>query len=178
MAERLEVSRAYPRYFTDTKDCRGDQGRKTGHNKSQTALKRTKSNHYEPQERIKMNLKLLITIITLSAFLSCETQKDISTYESDNLKIERLTKSTFRHLSFLSTENFGKVACNGMVVIDNHEALIFDTPVNDKDSKELIDWVEKTLKCQVIGIVVTHFHNDCLGGLNEFTEEKPLHTLL
>jgi metallo-beta-lactamase class B len=59
-----------------------------------------------------------------------------------------------------------------MIVIDESEALIFDTPTNDSDSKELIDWIEENLKCKVIGVVVTHFHNDCLGGLNEFHERQ------
>lgn len=55
-----------------------------------------------------------------------------------------------------------------MIVINNGEAIIVDTPVNDSDSKELIDWIENALKCKTRGIVVTHFHIDCLGGLNEF----------
>ena len=55
-----------------------------------------------------------------------------------------------------------------MIVTNGGEALIFDTPSNDEDSGALIDWVESRLKCKVVGIVVTHFHNDCLGGLNEF----------
>jgi metallo-beta-lactamase class B len=59
-----------------------------------------------------------------------------------------------------------------MIVIDQGEALIFDTPTNNSDSKELIDWVEKTLKCKVIGVIVTHFHQDCLGGLTEFHERQ------
>ncbi|MCB9304213.1 MAG: subclass B1 metallo-beta-lactamase [Lewinellaceae bacterium] len=117
---------------------------------------------------LKLNLKTPIAAILLLGLLSCRTQKDIVLYESDNLKVERLTKSTFRHISYLLTEDFGKVSCNGMIVADNNEALIFDTPTNDADSRELIDWVEKNLKCKVTGVVVTHFHNDCLGGLAEF----------
>lgn len=119
-----------------------------------------------------MRMRLKIISVLLLAVLGCKTQKNISGYTSDNLKIEQLSKNTFRHISYLQTEDFGKVACNGMIVIDNNEALIFDTPVNDTDSKKLIDWVKKTLNSSVAGIVVTHFHNDCLGGLNEFHESQ------
>ena len=117
---------------------------------------------------MKLNLRIHIITILFLGFLSCKTQKNISIYESDNLKVVKLTKSTFTHISYLSTEDFGKVGCNGMIVIDNNEALIFDTPTNDSGSKELIDWIENTLESTVIGVVVTHFHTDCLGGLNEF----------
>lgn len=115
-----------------------------------------------------MNKKIPLVILLLIVFLGCKTQKNILIYESANLKVEKLTKNTYRHISYLSTEDFGKVSCNGMIVVDEREALIFDTPTNDTDSRELIDWVEKSLSCKVTGVIVTHFHNDCLGGLNEF----------
>lgn len=119
-----------------------------------------------------MRIKLAIISITFFALLSCENQKENSIYSSDHLKIERTSQNTFRHISFLTTEDYGKVACNGMIVVDDNEALVFDTPVNDKDSRELIDWVKNELNCEVVGVIVTHFHNDCLGGLSEFHERQ------
>lgn len=119
-----------------------------------------------------MNPRIYFIVILLSGLLSCKTQKNITIYESANLKVEKLTTHTFRHISYLSTEDFGKVSCNGMIVIDGSEALVFDTPTNDSDSKELIEWVEKALNCKVVAIVVTHFHKDCLGGLNEFHQRQ------
>lgn len=89
-------------------------------------------------------------------------------YESELLQIHQLTPRSFCHVSFLHTNDFGKVACNGMIVIDHNEALIFDTPTDDATSIELINWIENELKCKIKGVVATHFHNDCLGGLTEF----------
>lgn len=115
-----------------------------------------------------MNFRIQVIIVLLASTFSCKTSKVGLLYESSNLKVERLTTNTFRHISYLATNDFGKVSCNGMIVIDAGEALIFDTPTNDADSKELIDWVERTLECSVVGVVITHFHDDCLGGINEF----------
>jgi metallo-beta-lactamase class B len=98
----------------------------------------------------------------------CNAQNVNYTYESETLIIEQLSENTFRHVSYLKSEKFGRVACNGMVVTDSGEALIFDTPANKADSKELITWIENSLKCKPKGIIVTHFHIDCLGGLSEF----------
>ena len=53
---------------------------------------------------------------------------------------------------------------------NNQEALIFDTPTNDQASEELIRWVQEKLHCRLNGIVPTHFHDDCLGGLQAFHE--------
>lgn len=88
--------------------------------------------------------------------------------QDNTLRVEQLTENTFQHITYLKTQDFGNVACNGMIARDNGEAIIFDTPSNDEDAKELIDWVENTLQCKVVAIVATHFHIDCLGGLNEF----------
>lgn len=119
-----------------------------------------------------MKFKSCLIIFLIVSVLGCKTQQFTSNYESDQLKVEQLTENTFRHISYLATESYGKVACNGMIVIDNNEAIVFDTPTNDSDAKELIDWITNTLKCKPIGIVVTHFHVDCLGGLNEFHQRK------
>lgn len=89
-------------------------------------------------------------------------------YESDALNIQQLTKNSFVHTSFLKTRDFGNVPCNGMVVINNNEAIIYDTPINNSVSSELIDWIEEKLKCKITTVVITHFHADCLGGLEEF----------
>ncbi len=115
-----------------------------------------------------MKLTPLLSALLVLLFVSCKTQKNAMAYQSDNLKIERLSKNTYRHITYLSTTDYGKVACNGMIVIDQGEALIFDTPTNDKTSNELIGWVKTGLKCKTVGVIVTHFHQDCLGGLQEF----------
>lgn len=113
-------------------------------------------------------MKLLFLLALLPVLMSCSSLISTHSYESDTLKIDRLTKNTFIHTSYLQTEDFGKVPCNGMIVIDRGEALIIETPTNNKDSKELLDYIENTLKCKPIGVVADHFHADCLGGLAEF----------
>lgn len=89
-------------------------------------------------------------------------------YQSESLQIEQISPNTFVHISFLNTNDFGKVACNGMIVINEGEALVFDTPANDEASLELINWLENDQKAKIKGVVATHFHWDCVGGLNEF----------
>jgi metallo-beta-lactamase class B len=89
-------------------------------------------------------------------------------YLSETLQIEQLSPNTFVHVSYLSTDDFGKVACNGMIVIHDGEALVFDTPADNQTSKELIAWLETDQKVKVKGVVATHFHDDCVGGLDAF----------
>jgi len=112
-----------------------------------------------------MKIILQIILITL-VFISCKTNKrEYENYESETLKIERVNENVFRHISYLNTKSYGKYPCNGMIYINGNEAIIFDTPTNNKASSELINWIGKK---DIKAVVVTHFHIDCLGGLQEF----------
>lgn len=119
---------------------------------------------------MKMQFILLGSILLL--IHGCNIPKAGQGYESENLKIERVSAQTYQHISYLDTENYGKVPCNGMIVAVNGEAIVLDTPVNDPDAQELIWWVEQELKCRIVAVVPTHFHVDCLGSLGVFHAEQ------
>lgn len=89
-------------------------------------------------------------------------------YNSETLQIQQISPNTFVHISYLNTEDFGKVDCNGMIVISEGEALVFDTPASEEASVELINWLENEKGIEIKGVVATHFHWDCVGGLDEF----------
>lgn len=117
---------------------------------------------------MKSFILILFSILTLSACRSSTMQERNTNYESEDLVIRKLSDNVYVHTSYLNTQSFGKVICNGMIVVAKNEAIVFDTPTDDKASQELIEWVTNTLDSKTIGIVATHFHVDCLGGLNEF----------
>src|SRR5690606_8776175 len=89
-------------------------------------------------------------------------------YKTDNLIIQKITDHIFKHTSFLKTKDFGSVPCNGMIVINGSEAVIFDTTTDNESSGELINFLIKELKCKINAIIPTHFHEDCVGGLEDF----------
>ncbi|MBN8653159.1 MAG: subclass B1 metallo-beta-lactamase [Cytophagales bacterium] len=95
------------------------------------------------------------------------TKADNVVYQTEALVIKKLSDQVYQHISFLNTESFGRVECNGMVVTHGNEVLVFDTPTDDNGSAELIKFFTKQ-NLKVTGVVATHFHADCVGGLNEF----------
>ncbi|WP_162628159.1 subclass B1 metallo-beta-lactamase [Arcticibacterium luteifluviistationis] len=92
-------------------------------------------------------------------------------YKSENLEIEKLTENTYVHTSFFPYKG-SKVRCNGLVYVKNGEAFIIDSPTENVSSEELIDWLENEKHLKVVGVVGTHFHADCLGGLEVFMERN------
>lgn len=129
------------------------------------------------KNKMKATTKTLLISLFSILFLNCSAQKtDLFTpkvvYQSDNLIITQISENTFEHTSFLQTQDFGNIPCNGLIVSNNNEAIIFDATNNDKSSEELINWIEQTLNYKINAIIATHFHDDCLGGLNAFDEKN------
>lgn len=116
-----------------------------------------------------MKLRFITSsLLSLFTVLNLFAQQPKSVYRSENLEIKQVSPNTFVHISYLNMQDFGKVGCNGMIVINEGEALVFDTPTNDVTSQELISWLKKEQKVQLKAVLATHFHNDCLGGLKVF----------
>ncbi|MFM6925780.1 MAG: subclass B1 metallo-beta-lactamase [Ferruginibacter sp.] len=95
-----------------------------------------------------------------------------TSYQSGNLIIRKLSAHIYQHISFLNTESFGRVECNGMVVVNGNKAVIFDTPTSDTASAELIDYLVNKQRDRIIAVIPTHFHEDCVGGLEQFEKSN------
>lgn len=111
----------------------------------------------------KSQFVLLVILV-----MACKEKTSEYLFNSETLIIKQISDHTYQHITYLQTNDFGKVGCNGMIVVDNSEAIIFDTPADDETSVELIKWIESKLESKVIAVIPTHFHRDCLGGLKAF----------
>lgn len=108
-----------------------------------------------------------LSLIVLFFGIACRPSDAQLSLQSDELKIEAITKNAYVHKSYLQTESFGKVECNGAIFVSKNEALIMDTPSDSATAVLLIDFLQKN-NIKIKGVVVNHFHGDCLGGLSAF----------
>ena len=126
---------------------------------------------------MRITIKTFLAILVLLNALTLHAQKNKVfkpklVYRSDDLIITQISVNAYEHTSFLKTNDFGKVPCNGLMVCHNKEAIIFDTPTNDKSADELIKWTSEKLHYKIKAIIPTHFHDDCLGGLKAFHDRQ------
>lgn len=103
-------------------------------------------------------------------FQRCEEKP--KSFVSDRLKIIPISKNTYIHESYLQTQSFGLVPCNGLIFVSGKEAIVFDTPTNDSASVELLNWVQSELSVEVKAVIIGHSHDDCLGGLKVFHDSR------
>lgn len=155
-----------------------------------TISKITQINHKKTTMTIMKKQTLIIFILSGLLLISCKNSsikqnqtngtitspkgnplKDSSiVYNSDNLIIQKLSNHVYEHISFLNTNDFGRVDCNGMIVVNGTEAIVFDTPSDDESSEELINYITEKLQCKIKAIIPTHFHEDCVAGLESFNK--------
>jgi metallo-beta-lactamase class B len=108
-----------------------------------------------------------LVIVTVS--LSQTSKKKNEIVIADGLSVIKLTDNVYQHVSDLQTTDFGKVKCNGLIYINEGDAIICDTPANDELSEHLIEWLKTTYpRVKIKAVIVNHFHVDCLGGLQAF----------
>jgi metallo-beta-lactamase class B len=122
-------------------------------------------------KRLSVYITIFLFGISYKGFTQTSHTKD-TVYQSDQLIITRLSKHSYVHTSYLYTNSFGKVPCNGMIVLNKNEAVVFDTPANDTSTTELICWLQQKAQSTIKAIIPTHFHEDCLGGLKAFHQYK------
>lgn len=112
------------------------------------------------------------TVNAASLTTAIDDNIDSLLHNSEKLIIEKITDHVYLHTSFLNTESFGRVPCNGMIVVNGDEAVVFDTPTDHESSKELIRFINEKISKNLVGVVATHFHSDCVGGLETFHQNK------
>ena len=124
---------------------------------------------------MKPTVQLLLAIVILGTTTHCTAKKQKAfhpkvVYQSEDLIITQLTENSFQHTSYKQTNDFGNVPCNGLLVRNGDETIVFDTPTTNKSSEVLLQWIKGTLHCKINAIIPTHFHDDCLGGLQAFED--------
>lgn len=97
--------------------------------------------------------------------------QDSLLYESETLTIRQISEHVYEHTSYLSTEDFGNVPCNGMIVFNGTDAIVFDTPADATSSEELLKKLDE-MGLRTKAVVATHFHADCIAGLNQFQAQN------
>jgi metallo-beta-lactamase class B len=105
-------------------------------------------------------------VFTMMNGVQAQTSREIII--ADGLSVIKLKENLYQHISDLEYQS-NTVKCNGLIYINEGEAIICDTPTNDEYSALLLAWI-KTVHPDITvkAIIVNHFHSDCLGGLKEF----------
>lgn len=120
---------------------------------------------------MRNNHKIIFCLVFIMGFLSQigfgQNESTPITLHKD-LKVIPIKENLYLHRSWMTFTGHGRVGSNGLIYISDQTAIVMDTPVNDTLSTLLVDWLAKEKGVTVEGVIINHFHVDCLGGLNAF----------
>lgn len=95
----------------------------------------------------------MILLLFLAINLTAQTEIKLS----DDLTLYQLSKHCYEH-----TQNNN----NGLIYINNGEAVIVSTPDSDEDTQKLIDWVRNEKQANIVAYVIDRYHPDAMQGLD------------
>jgi metallo-beta-lactamase class B len=85
----------------------------------------------------------------------------------EGLQIFPIAPGVWRHVSYRTMPEYGRVPANGLIVVGTDAAALIDTPWTDDQTGLLFDWAKRELGTTIGHVVATHSHDDCMGGLAE-----------
>ncbi len=84
----------------------------------------------------------------------------------DEVTLRPLAARVWVHITWNTVPKFGLVASNGVLACGPGGGLLVDTAWNDAQTARLLD-LAAARGCAVHALVVTHFHDDRMGGIGE-----------
>ena len=115
--------------------------------------------------------KLISLYFIVCIHLSGFSQENI-TRISENVELIKISANAYMHVSYSYLPSYGRVASNGLVFINGNEAFLFDTPMTDSLTMELVSFLRDSMKLKIAGFVPNHWHGDCIGGLRYLQAQK------
>lgn len=94
----------------------------------------------------------------------------------DDIQLIQLQDSVFIHISWHFLEGVGRFSSNGLIIVQNGKAVMVDTPMDNAKTERLIHYVKDKLKADVALLIIGHYHDDCLGGL-EYIQTKGIESI-
>jgi metallo-beta-lactamase class B len=113
-----------------------------------------------------MQMKILLSFIIVSQLsLFKLLAGDNSELLDRNIEINKLTDNVYSMKSSFAGD--GNLNCNHLLIIDNNDVVLVNTPVNDSLTAVMLNCIKKKFKKPVTKVIVSHFHEDSSGGLIE-----------
>lgn len=117
-----------------------------------------------------MTQKLILLCAVLALFAGhALAQRQIRPNESvtvnKDLEITRITDHGYVYTAWEQIGEWGRVGCNGMVIVSDGKAFLMDTPMSESQTIELASWFDRELGVRFESFAPGHWHEDCVGGL-------------
>jgi hypothetical protein len=107
---------------------------------------------------MKLRLFVLCMLISIIAFSQKQVKK---------IEIKHLTKNVYVCISYgYPPGGHEPFPANSLFAVTPKGIVLVNTPWGDEQTQQLVDSVKQRFNKKIIFCVATHFHDDCVGGLD------------
>jgi metallo-beta-lactamase class B len=111
---------------------------------------------------------LLVAAIALPSCAAMPSNRLNITEEKTLLEpsLEKIAEGVWIHKSYENFEPWGAILSQGLVLKTDAGVILVDTAWNDEDTERLLKLIELEIGASPSAAVVTHAHQDKMGGMN------------
>lgn len=84
---------------------------------------------------------------------------------SPKIDVVKIENGVYVYRSFVEYEG-EEISANGLILESSDEIVLIDTPWDDEQTTQLLDWINQELNKPVVFAVITHAHMDRIGGID------------
>jgi len=127
---------------------------------------------------------LTILICITSLLVSCTFKEDVSkntiveeqiltsgSEDSNYVELNRVKGNIWVHITY-ADYNGNRTPSNGLVIETSDGMVLIDTPWNNEQTKELIKLIKDKFNKDISLAIITHAHEDRIGGIDTLLENK------
>ncbi|ELR71238.1 beta-lactamase II [Fulvivirga imtechensis AK7] len=107
-------------------------------------------------------------LMSLLVWLSANVSGQDGNYEID---IAKIGDNLYLYLSYSDYQG-QKISANGLLVDAGDSVLMIDTPWGNDQTIQLLDWIDENLQKPLALVVITHAHEDRIGGIGVIHERN------
>lgn len=90
---------------------------------------------------------------------------------SDDIFLIPLQDSVFIHQTWHTAEGYDRFSSNGLIIVHKGKAIMVDTPMDNAKTEVLHRYVKEVFSADITKLIIGHFHDDCLGGLDYIQQQ-------
>jgi len=117
-------------------------------------------------------MKRILTFILIGGLQLSGYSQENTIRISENVELIKISANAYVHVSYAFMPDYGRVGSNGLVFVNGNEAFLFDTPMTDSLTLDLVSFIRDSMKLKITGFVPNHWHVDCMGGLEFIQDQK------
>lgn len=131
----------------------------------------------------KVGLLVLIMCIAFLTF-ACTNKDSVSketkvegdffksgSEDSNYVELQRVKDNIWVHTTY-ANYNGARTPSNGVIAVTSKGLILIDTPWNNAQTRELIGLAKKIFNKEISLAVITHAHEDRIGGIDALIEKK------